>query len=95
MKKYTRERHSRRDATAGPAPRGFAACSRVITRLATLAQIGLGKLARRLARLMPCSSYLYGKAGWPACQDPGCSGRDLGKRASQLTRILTKIPEDP
>ena len=50
--KYTRERHARGDATAGggeekrPAPRGFAARSRVLARLASLAQIG--ELARRL-----------------------------------------------
>ena len=41
--KYTRERHARGDATA---PRGFAARSRVLARLASLAQIG--ELARRL-----------------------------------------------
>ena len=40
--KYTRERHARGDAT-----RGFAARSRVLARLASLAQIG--ELARRLA----------------------------------------------
>ena len=39
--KYTRERHARGDAT-----RGFAARSRVLARLASLAQIG--ELARRL-----------------------------------------------
>ena len=45
--KYTRERHARGDATAPRlAPRGFAARSRVLTRLASLAQIG--ELARRL-----------------------------------------------
>ena len=45
--KYTRERHARGDATAPRlAPRGFAARSRVLARLASLAQIG--ELARRL-----------------------------------------------
>ena len=39
--KYTCERYSR-----GDAPRGFAACLRVLARLASLAQ--LGELARRL-----------------------------------------------
>ena len=39
--KYTCERHAR-----GDAPRGFAACSHVLTRLTSLAQIG--ELARRL-----------------------------------------------
>ena len=39
--KYTRERHARGDAT-----RGFAARSRVLARLASLAQIG--EVARRL-----------------------------------------------
>ena len=39
-----------------------------------------------LAWLMPfcclikCALFLYEKAGWPACQDPGCSSRDLDKR---------------
>ena len=58
--KYTRERHARGDATAGggeekgrallsPAPRGFAARSRVLARLASLAQIG--ELARRPGQL--------------------------------------------
>ena len=41
--KYTRERHARGDATA---PHGFAARSRVLARLASLAQIG--ELTRRL-----------------------------------------------
>ena len=45
--KYTRERHARGDATAPRlATRGFAARSRVLARLASLAQ--LGELARRL-----------------------------------------------
>ena len=42
--KYTRERHARGDATA--ASRGFAACSRVLARLASFTQIG--ELASRL-----------------------------------------------
>ena len=45
--KFTRERHARGDATA--APRGFAACSRVLARLASLASLAqIGELARRL-----------------------------------------------
>ena len=45
--KYTRERHARGDATAPRlAPCGFAARSRVLARLASLAQIG--ELARGL-----------------------------------------------
>ena len=41
-----------------------------------------------LAWLMPfcclikCALFLYEKASWPACQDPGCSRRDLERWAN-------------
>ena len=56
--KYTRERHARGDATAeGAAPRGFAARSCVIARLASLVQIG--ELARRLGLLGQVTPKLF------------------------------------
>ena len=50
------KRASPERASEGSAPRGFAACSRVLPRLASLAQIAqIGELARRLA----ISSFFY------------------------------------
>ena len=52
------KRASRERASEGPAPRGYAARSRVLARLASLAQIG--ELARRLCFIWSLiQSYVY------------------------------------
>ena len=92
MKKYTRESHARGDATAGPASRGFAACWRVLTRLASLAQIGLGELAHRLARLMPLVRRIYmGRRAGPLAKIPVARAEISGSGPANLQGFLQRF----